>query len=137
MSRNLKTLLTSILHGHFFRDCDDYYKSCDTCQLVNKRCPNKTTMCERSIVTEPFEHVCTDLVRPLPNSKRGYRYLLTYVCLGTKWPEAVTLKSIRAKYATEGLLDIFSRTDVPLVVLIDNGTQFTSKLMNQLSKILM
>ena len=116
------------------RDCDDYYKSCDTCQLMNKRGQNKTTMCERPIVTEPFEYVCIDLVGPLPKSKRGYRYLLTYVCLGTRWPEA--LKSIRAKDVSEGLLDIFSRTGVPLVVLSDNGTQFTSKLMNQLCKIL-
>ena len=94
------------------RDCDDYYKSCDTCQ-VNKRGQNKT-MCEQPIVTEPFEHVCIDLVGPLPKSKRGYRYLLTYVCLGTRWPEAVALKSIRAKDVAEGLLDIFSRTGVPL-----------------------
>ena len=98
------------------RDCDDYYKSCDTCQLVNKRGQNKTTMCERPIVTEPFEHVCIDLVGPLTKTKRGYRYLLTYVCLGTRWPEEVALNTIRTKDVAEGLLDIFCRTGVHLVV---------------------
>ena len=52
--------------------------------------------------------------------------------MGTRWPEAVALKSIRAKDIVECLVDIISRTGVPLVVLSDNGTQFTSKLMNQI-----
>ncbi len=69
---------------------------------------------------------------PLPKGKGGCRYVLTYVCLATKWPEAVPLRSITAKAVVQGLWSIFSRTSVPERVLSDQGSQFCGRVMKQL-----
>ncbi len=71
---------------------------------------------------------------PLPKGKGGNRYLLTYVCLATRWPEAVPLRNITARSVVEGLWSIFSRTSIPKLILSDQGSQFCSKLMREFSR---
>ena len=51
-------------------------------------------MVARPALTQPFESVAFDLVGPLPKGKGGHRFILTYVCLATKWPEAVPVRSV-------------------------------------------
>ncbi len=46
-------------------------------------------MVERPVISEPFESVAVDLVGPLPKAKCGVKYVRTFVCLATRWPEAV------------------------------------------------
>ncbi len=45
-----------------------------------------------------------------------------------RWPEAICLKSATAKNTCDALLQIFARTGVPRVVVMDNATNFTSAL---------
>ena len=59
-------------------------------------------MVERTIITEPFEQVAFDIVGPFPKAKGGYRHVLTSICMGSKWPEAIPLKLITAKAVAEG-----------------------------------
>ncbi len=94
--------------------------------------PRRAPAVERPILAEPFESVAIDLVGPLPKGKGGNRYILTYVCLATKWPEAVPLRSITAKAVVDGLWSIFSRTSIPERILTDQGSQFCGKVMCQL-----
>ncbi len=113
------------------REIVDYCKSCRVCQVKSKYRPRRAPVVERPILAEPFESVAIDLVGPLPKGKNGNRYILTYICLATKWPEAVPLRAITAKSVVEGLWLIFSRTSIPERVLSDQGTQFCSKVMGQ------
>ena len=87
-------------------------------------------MVERPVLTEHFEQVAFDLVGPLPKAKGGYRYGLTCICMATKWPEAIALKS---KAVAEGMI---SRTALPYVLLTDQGSQFVGKLMAELCSLL-
>ncbi len=91
---------------------------------------------ERPLLSEPFEAVAVDLVGPLPKGKGGNRFLLTCVCLATRWPEAVPLRGISAKAVAEGLWTIFSRTSVPEKMLSDQGDQFCGRVVTELSKML-
>ncbi len=128
----------SRLIGRYFvwpcmaKDIIDYCGSCERCQLRSKHRPRRAPAVDRPVLSEPFEQVAIDLVGPLPKGKGGCRFILTYVCLATRWPEAVPLRSITAKAVVEGLWSIFSRTSVPEVVLSDQGSQFCGKVMNQL-----
>ena len=74
-------------------------------------------MVECSIITELFEQVAFDIVRPFPKAKGGYRHVLTSIRMGLKWPEAIALKSITAKVVAEGMVGVFSRTGLPLQIL--------------------
>ena len=59
----------------------------------------KAPMGEMPIFSVPFQHVAIDIVGPFPRSQ-GYAYLLTYICLSSKYPEccAPTLDSYNFYY---------------------------------------
>ncbi len=114
------------------RELIKYCRSCGKCQVKSKHRPRRAPVVERPILAEPFESVAIDLVGPLPKGKGGNRYILTYICLATRWPEAVPLKSITAKAVMEGLWSIFSRTSVPERILSDQGSQFCGRVMVQM-----
>ncbi|GFW53038.1 retrovirus-related Pol polyprotein from transposon 17.6 [Trichonephila clavipes] len=54
----------------------------------------------------------------------------------SRWPEAIPLKSLSAKSTCEALLEIFSRTGIPEVIVMDNATNFTASLTQEFLKIL-
>ncbi len=106
------------------------------CQRKSKSKPAKVPAVDRPVLTEPFESVAVDLVGPLPKGKGGCRFLLTYICMASRWPEAVALRSITAKSVAEGHWCILSRTAVPEVLLTDQGSQFCGRMVKQLCQLL-
>ena len=97
-------------------------------------------MVKRPIVSEPFTSII-DLVGPLPKGKGKKKYLLTYIHIYTytytyihitRWPDAIPLCSITAKPVAQCMLDIFSRTGIPLEMLTDQGSQFVARLTKEL-----
>ncbi len=110
-------------------DIVDFVKSCDVCLRVNSAGNRKAKMVERGIVTVPFETVAVDLVGPMPKGRRGVRFLFTYVCLSSRWPEALPMSTASATEAAQCFADIISRTGIPLKVLSDRGSIFLSKSM--------
>ena len=47
----------------------------------------------------------------------------------TRYPEAVTLKSLDAKTITEELIKMFARVEILKEILTDQGANFTSQLL--------
>jgi hypothetical protein len=85
----------------------------------------------------PFKRIAIDLVGPIvPCSERKHRYILTVVDYATRYPEAVALTNIDTITVAEALVDIYSRMGVPEEVLSDNGTQFVSNIMKEVSRLL-
>ncbi len=75
-----------------------YCRTCHTCQIVGK--PNQSIppapLTPIPAIGEPFEHVMVDCVGPLPKTKSGNQFLLTIMCVATRFPEAIPLrKSLR------------------------------------------
>ena len=71
---------------------------CHTCQLLGKpgKRVAKAPLRPLPIVNVPFSSVQIDCVGPLPRSSGGHEYLLTIICLSTRYPEAIPLRSIKA-----------------------------------------
>ncbi len=97
----------------------------------NKAGEWKAPMGDTPIQSEPFQHMAIDLVGPFTRTKRGYKFF-TCLCLASRYPDTIPLKSISAEEVAEGLLDIFSRLGTPSTILHDQGTQFMGKLMKSL-----
>ena len=114
------------------RQIAEYCRSCAVCQCCDKRKSRKAQMVERPVMSEPFEVIAIDLVGPFKPGKGGCTHLLTAICMATRWPEAIPLKSITARAVATGLLEIFSRTGIPLQLLSDQGKQFTGKVSEHL-----
>ena len=102
------------------------------CQKHKRAGERKAELMLHPVITEPFESVAFDIVSPFPRSKSGYKYLLTYIFMASRYPDAIPLKSVTAEDVAEGMLDIFSRTGLPKELLTDRGTQFVSALVTQL-----
>ena len=118
------------------RDTIDHCKSCDQCQKGSKAQARKAPMVERQVMAEPFESMAFDLVGPIDKkAKGGYRYLLTAIDMASRWPEAIPLKSTTARAVALGMVDIFSRTGIPLQLLSDQGSQFIGSLVTHLFEI--
>ena len=101
------------------RDISLWCKSCIVCQKQQK---DRAPMCPMPILTEPFEAVAVDLVGPFPRAKSGHRYLLTLICLASRYPEALPLKCITAEAVAEGLIELFSRHGVPRSIKGNNSS---------------
>ncbi len=83
-----------------------YCRSCHTCQLSCK--PNQiirpAPLQPIPVMEEPFERLILDCVGPLPKSKAGYQYILTLMCMSTRFPEAVPLCNLKAKTIVKELI---------------------------------
>ena len=112
-------------------DAKRYGKACTECQRVRKGGLIEVPMGEIPIHKTPFKHVAVDIVGPFPRSHR-YKYILTYICLASRYPEAIPLRQTPAQECAEALLEIFSRNGVPITLLSDQGAQFMGVLMKRL-----
>ncbi len=124
--------------SHFFwpglkKDVAHYCRTCHTCQIVGK--PNQSIppapLNPIPAIGEPFEHVMVDCVGPLPKTKMGNQFLLTIMCVATRFPEAIPLRKITAPVISKALVRLFSTFGLPKVVQTDQGTNFLSKLYKQ------
>jgi transposase InsO family protein len=84
---------------------------------------------------EPFERWALDFVVPISPMSRKKNYILVCTYYVTKWVEEKSLFRATEKYFFEIIYeDIFTRFGVPREIFTDQGTQFTSKLMRELTK---
>jgi hypothetical protein len=76
----------------------------------------------------PFAIWGVDILGPFPRAVRGYRFLFVAIDKFTKWPEATPVVSITQGVAIPFLKSIVCRFGVPSRIIMDNETQFTSRL---------
>ena len=88
------------------------------------------------VIEVPFERIAMDIIGPLPRSRSGNRYVLVVCDYATRWPEVAPLKLIDAEHIAEELMTLFSRVGVPREILTDQGSNFTSKLLTEVYKML-
>ena len=111
-------------------------RSCPVCQKAARKPSAKAPLQPLPVISEPFERVAIDIVGPLPRTKSGFKYLLTMVDYGTRYPEAVPLRSTDSASVATALMGIFTRLGVPKEVLTDQGSNFLSSLMEELYRML-
>lgn len=121
-------------HGDITRFC----RSCDICQrTIHKGKVPKVPLTKVPVIQTPFSRVAVDLIGPIfPATDRGNRFVLTLVDYATRYPEAIPLKNIETETVAEALLTIFSRIGVPEEILSDQGAQFLSSVMKEVSRLL-
>ena len=112
------------------RDIIEWVKSCKTCQVSGKPGTNirKAPLKPLPIVHTPFSKIQIDCVGPVPRSSAGHEYMLTIICLSTRYPEAIPLGSIRGDKIVDELVKFFSRFGWPTVIQSDNGSNFKGNL---------
>ena len=112
-----------------FKEMDEFVRSCDPCQRAGK--PNdrkKAPLKLVPVIREVFTRLNLDTCGPLPITDSGNRYIVTAMCMSSRYPEAIPVPEISSITIIDALLDIFSRTGFPREIQVDQGTSFTSAL---------
>ncbi|CAB4005595.1 Retrovirus-related Pol poly, partial [Paramuricea clavata] len=112
----------------------EFCKTCHTCQVASK--PNqvipKALLKPIPAFEEPFNRIMINCVGPLPKTKRGDRYLLTIMCVSTRFPEAILLRNIKVKTIVQTLTNFFTLAGLPKSTQSDHGSNFMSGLFQQI-----
>ena len=119
-----------------FRDVEDHCRTCPEWQKSSARKPAKAPLIPLPIMEEPFKRIAMDIVGPLPRSSSGKRYILVICDYATRYPEAIALRTTHASTIAEELIKFFSRMGVPEETLTDQETNFTSRLLDEVYRLL-
>ncbi|GFV86248.1 retrovirus-related Pol polyprotein from transposon 412 [Trichonephila clavipes] len=110
-----------------YKEIEEFVKTCDPCQRAGKaKDQKKAPMQLVPVISEVFSKLNVDAVGPLPTTPTGNKYLLTVICMSSKYPDAVTMPDIASTTVVEALFQIFSRMGFPKEIQADKGTSFTS-----------
>ncbi|GFS98427.1 retrovirus-related Pol polyprotein from transposon 412 [Trichonephila clavipes] len=108
---------------------EDFVKTCDPCQRVGKTNDRKKApLVIVPVISEIFSKINVDACGPMPISTEGNKYLITVMCLASKYPDAIPVPDITSKSVVNALLQVFSRMGFPREIQTDQGTSFMSRL---------
>jgi transposase InsO family protein len=84
-----------------------------------------------------MERVHIDLTGPHPRSKRGNKYILTYIDSFTKFAEAIAIRDKTSLAVARALTEqIFVRYGAPLTLVSDLGREFENATLYEICRIL-
>ena len=118
------------------RDIADYCRNCQICQQNKNRNLQIKANLVPMVADLPFERLGMDIIGPLPTSRKGNRYILIFVDYLTRYTEAFALKEIGAPTIAKYFVErIICRYGSPKVLHSDQGTNFTSSFMREVTTI--
>ena len=118
-----------------FKDSKAYVKQCDSGQRTERPIVSDEMPLKPQVLIEPFEQWALDFVGPIYPPSNGKRYILVCTYYVTKWVDAKAVtKAIENTVVTFLFEEIFVRYGVPRQIVTDQGTQFTSKLVRDLTE---
>ena len=78
-------------------------------------------------IGEPFSMVGCDIYGPLTESTDGYKYVASFMCYFTKYPEVVPLRDCKARTVLLALnRAVISRHGCPRLLVTDQGSCYTA-----------
>jgi hypothetical protein len=110
------------------QDAAELVKSCEACQFHAKQIHTPAQALQMIPPSWPFVVWGLDIPGPFPRAIDGYRFLFVAIDKFTKWPEATPMVSITQGAVVAFLKSIVCRYGVPSHIIMDNGTQFKSRL---------
>ena len=110
---------------------------CAICNQQRSSSASSRAPMDSITVLQPKELWAMDIVGPLPVTVQGHQYILVMSAHFTKWVEAVPLANQKAKTVARAFVEnIVARHGVPVKLLTDQGSNFESELMKEVSRIL-
>jgi transposase InsO family protein len=118
-------------------DVQEHVSSCLVCNR-RKQWQERPQPPQRTLsALQPMECWAMDFVGPLPVTTRGNKYILTMIDSFTRWTEAIALPDQSASGVAQAIVSqIVSIHGVPHKILTDQGRNFESNLVNEVTKLL-
>jgi len=129
-----KVLQSGFWWPTLFKDCQDFVKRCNKCQMTGNISKRNEMPLIGIIEIEPFDCWGIDFMEPFPSS---YSFLHILVCVDyvTKWVEAIPCVANDAKIVVNILQkNIFTRFGTPKVLISDGGKHFCNNFLENVLK---
>ncbi|GFY14234.1 retrovirus-related Pol polyprotein from transposon 412 [Trichonephila clavipes] len=114
-----------------FSDVEDFVKTCDKCQKVGKPQDKKKAPLK---IVEIFTKININASGPLPMTPSGNKYIITALCMPSRYPDAIPVANLCSTTVVNALLQIFSRMGFPRELQTEQGTSFMSALTTEFSE---
>jgi transposase InsO family protein len=119
------------------RDCARYVSECLSCSAVKPALTKKTRPLQLFLPSGPWKVVCADILGPLPMTPDGNRFVLVFSDRFSKYTVSIAMKTVTTDEVAEQFVSQWvAHFGVPVVLLTDNGPQFASRFLQQVSAIL-
>jgi hypothetical protein len=113
---------------------ESYVKNCIDCQRFKPSNKKPAGLLQTTSMNQRFETVAFDLFGPLPTTEDGKNWIFIVEDVATRWVELFALDVASAENCAMTLVnEIFLRYGVPRRLTSDNGTQFVSAVMQQVT----
>ncbi|VDI83414.1 Hypothetical predicted protein [Mytilus galloprovincialis] len=117
-----------------YKELNSYINSCVICQSQSAS-KTKPLLQISDIPPFPFAKIGVDLSGPYPTSLSGNKYIVSFVCHYSGWPLAFPVPNKTSENVVHLLIEeIIPNFSVPLVIVSDNGGEFTSKIFEETLK---
>lgn len=114
-----------------------WVRICHECGAKKNWGKKRRSPLQQYMVGAPMERLAMDILGPLPLTPRGNRYVLVVTDYFTKWTESYAIPNQEAATVAEKLVSEFvCRFGVPRELHSDQGTNFESKVMAEVCKLL-
>ncbi|GFU63023.1 retrovirus-related Pol polyprotein from transposon 412 [Trichonephila clavipes] len=114
-----------------FSDVENFVKTCDKCQRVGKPQDKKKAPLIVSVITEVFTRINFDASGPLSMTPSGNKYIITALCISSRYPDAIPVANLCSTTVVNALLQIFSRMGFPRELQTDQSAPFKCALTTQ------
>ncbi|KAJ2941462.1 hypothetical protein O0L34_g3683 [Tuta absoluta] len=113
---------------------ESYVKNCINCQRYKPSNQKPAGLLQTTAMNQRFESVAFDLFGPLPQTNDGKTWILIVEDIASRWVELFALDVASAENCATTLInEVFLRYGVSRRVTSDNGTQFVSAVMQQVT----
>ncbi|GFV46915.1 hypothetical protein TNCV_1270331 [Trichonephila clavipes] len=122
------------------KDIKNRVRACENCQRAKVFKHTKAPLSTFALPDARFAHIHIDYIGPYPPSK-GYKYCLIIIDRYTRcvcvWPEVIPTEDMLAETTARALLNGWiSRFGTPVTITTDQGTNFESSLMRELTNMM-
>ncbi|KAK3918350.1 Retrovirus-related Pol polyprotein from transposon 412, partial [Frankliniella fusca] len=122
------------------KDIYAFAGACHQCALRKRGTHGRPAPLQEHVIpTRPFQYVSCDVVEPLPVSVPDeYRYIVTFICLLTKFTEAVPVRSETTEDVARAFVNHCEKYSwgVPDFLLTDNGACYISEMFGHVTAML-
>lgn len=81
------------------------------------------------IVSKPFDKIALDVIGPLPKSASRFQFALIIVDYTMRYPNTIPMRMVMAPKVVEELIQWIARVGIPKEILMDQGTNFMSRVL--------
>jgi len=128
--RTLKKILERFWWSNVNKNVYEYCQSCEVCQYRNV--PHReleSIMLSTPVADGPFERVGIDVIGPLPKTKNGNKYIVTFTDSFSRWAEAFYTSEVKEEWIAELIVcEFICRYGCPKYIVSDRGSNFLSAL---------